>query len=183
MNTIPRIFTAVVFLFTICSTTYSQSNVKIMQPSIAEDNIEIATLVDNWFHAKISGDFEAMKGMMAESFMIYGAEEKPMSRDEYVTLWKSYNESNSEQSILSGGSFAVTFPDGEMKGDWVYYTIQASWTPKGMEDAIVSWATTMAKIEEGKVAMAYHFQDNFSIMMQMGFTLSAPDWISQQAGE
>ncbi len=183
MKTISRIITAVVFLLTICTATFSQSNVEIMQPTIAAQNVELSTLVDNWFHAKVSGDFTAMKRMMAESFVIYGTEEKPLNRDEYVALWKSYKEYNSEQSLLSGGAFAVTFPEGEMEGDWVYYSVEASWTPKGMETPIVSWATMIVKVENGKIVMAYHFQDNLPIMMQMGFTLTPPDWISQQAGE
>ncbi len=183
MNTIPRMLTAVAFLLTICPATFSQSNVEIMQPVISGQNVALSTLVDDWYHSKVFGDFEAMEEMMTEGFMIFGTDEKPMNRDEYVALWKSYVESSHKQEILSGGSFAVTFPAGEMKGDWVYYTIQTTWTPKGMDEAIVSWSTTMAKIEEGKISLVYHFEDNYPIMMQMGFTLSAPDWISQQSGE
>lgn len=183
MNTISNVFMVVVCLLTISSPVFSQSNVEMLQPTIPENNTELATLVDDWFHAKVSGDFEEMKSLMAEGFMIYGTDAKPMGRDEYIGLWKSYGEFNTSQSLLSGGSFAVTFPDGEMKGDWVYYTIEASWTPQGMEEPIVSWATLIVKIEDRKVAMAYHFQDNLPIMMQMGYTLSPPDWLSQQAGE
>ncbi|RMG72960.1 MAG: nuclear transport factor 2 family protein [Bacteroidetes bacterium] len=162
----------VLFALAIIPQLQAQVHTYYMEPTVIT-NEAIPQLVQDWFTAKLSGDFEEMATYMADDFQVFGTDEQAMNKEAYINLWKGYYAENESQGIQSGGYFAVSFDEGEMAGDWVVYTGQATWTPKG-GNQVVSWFCQMVKVENQKIVLSYHFQDNLPIMMQMGFSLQPP---------
>ncbi len=175
MKKLSLISLLIVAFFT--TATYAQDDFQVLNFESSDNSTANGDLVNQWFQSKLAGDFATMESLMSEDFVIMGVDGNPtLSRAEYVETWKGYGQGNSEQGLSQAVAIPIHIKEGEMAGEWVIFTGEASWTPQPTGQEIISWFTTYAKIENGKIVLAYHFQDNLPVMMQMGFTLTPPSW-------
>ncbi len=172
----------VAFFIALLSVVQAQGNFELMNIEVPPNPEDNAALVNRWFEAKIEGDIATVKSLTAKNFQIFGVDaQPPMNREMYLKTWEGYLAQNKEQGLNQASAISFKVKDGEMAGDWVIFTGEAYWTPKPMDERIVSWFCTFAKIEKGKVVLAYHFQDSLAFLMQAGYTLNPPSWA--QAGD
>lgn len=174
-----------VFLFITLAISPLKAQQEFWQlPLIEQENAGgNSTLANDWFDAKIAGDFSAMGSLMTDDFQIFGVTEKPLDKAGYVEEWQTYHSYNKSMTINQRTVLPIHIEGGEMTGDWVILTGEASWMLRPTEEKIISWFTTFIKVENEKVVLAYHFQDNLPIMLQMGYSLQAPEWAQSTDGE
>lgn len=142
-----------------------------LQPS-PKGNQDVV-IFEKLMNALQQGDAETARQYLHEDFYILGMDSDTVFRDGYIKIWQGYAQEN-ESAQAEGWATATRIPSGEMKGDWVMAWIGAQWTLKGSDHPIYSWEQQTAKIVDGKLKYAYHFQDGLSILMQMGYQILPP---------
>lgn len=164
------ILCVLIFSFLLAS---AQVKLEKTQIKIPENSEELQTLGLDFISKLVQGQLDGAGALISDEFLYFNSE-KPLKKDAFLALWKSYHADASELGIKEGGIMSLEIVDGSEQGQYVLIYGLQSWTPNSTKKPVSSWGHLMIKIQEEKISQVYEFQDNLSIMMQMGFSLNPP---------
>lgn len=182
MKTILKNTVLVLVSFFFLNSVMAQVNLDRMAYSTPANKAEIEEMGLKFANAMISGDFETMKSLMGDNFVIYGVSKDSLDREGYIDLWKGYHAEASNHAIPEGGVFALEFTGNQqgMDGTWLMVYALATWTPNQTQKPVYSWVNMTMKVEKGKFTTAYNVQDNLAVVLQSGFQLVPPSTASNK---
>lgn len=141
----------------------------------SQTNIE---LYDQWMTALISGEFVEAGSLMSQEFTTEEKAGTYISKAEFLDIWESYHTTaHSHEGQIRAISLGVG--EGAYEGEWILAWGTAIWTPNQQTDPIESQLHQVVKIENGKIAMLYTYQNELPILLQMGAQLSLPEEASR----
>jgi ketosteroid isomerase-like protein len=176
MKTPLKILLALLLLSALASVSRAQV-VNIEQPkvSIPSNEAQLKTLAIDFAKSLVTNDIETARSLMHPDFVIYGADTDSLNRDGYLDLWKRYHAEASSLGIPQGSVMALQIEEGPEAGDWAAFYGMSQWTPTGMQHPVSSWMHMLIRVEDGKVLRIYNFEDQLSILTQMGYQVVPPD--------
>ena len=131
-------------------------------------NVEV---VEKYVQAVIDKDSDAMAALLADNYEGYGPSlGDTISRAEAMQNWE-LNTSELYESINYDRIrlLPVTVSDGPNPGDYVSMYSIVSINFQGELGSVKTWANTVYKIENGKIATTYTFYNEMDVLEQLGY--------------
>lgn len=130
-------------------------------------------LAEDFYTAMIGQDYASVQSMLAPDFTYYASGGDSLNAEGLIGMWKGYEEtSHNSQAVIFSSSMNV--PQGPFMGEYVLAWLQASWIDNATGQETGAWIHEIIKINDGKIELMYNYQDNLSIVLQSGFTLTPP---------
>ena len=170
-----KIFAALLLCFSLALAVHAQVNIHQPKVVIPANETKLKALAIDFADALVRNEIEKARSLMHPDFVIYGADVDSLDRDGYLKLWKGYHAEATELGIPEGSVMAIRIEEGTEVGDWAALYGMAQWTPTGRDRPVSSWMHMLIKVENGQVARIYNFEDQLSILMQMGYQVVPPD--------
>lgn len=174
MTTFAKTIFTVVLLVVFSFGLKAQVQLFPMTINAPANSAELTGIGITYVESLVKGNFKSAEEVMASNFMVYQAGGDSLTKEALIKTWKGYHAEATALTFTNGEVVAMNVKEGPSKGDWALIWGLASWTPNVTKQPIFSFTHMALQIEKGKVIRGYQFEDNLSIMMQMGYQLVPP---------
>lgn len=129
------------------------------------------TLIQNYIHAVENLDFDSMNEYLADNYVGLGPSYNDSTdKTQAVENWK-YNVENLYESIKYSHSktIAITEKEGSNQSEWVLNWSEVEIKYKNNDTAVVIYANSVYRIENGKIVLSHTFYNESDVLEQLGF--------------